>query len=454
MTVNYNQFVRLFGTFFSKYYKELPWYEGLIKSTLSLQEQVEQDLEDMEKSAFRHLVPIYHTKLTHVFDKNESNKDMSPLLYDEPQSYFVEHISEDYWLNAIDKFDNRAVSVQYYRTGLDNVVSIEKIVDRITDPSLVLLPDKDFVIRQGLIEFKTEIPDQRLYLINVKTDESWMYLHFGVLVGLKKDKSSEAYKAIVNTLWDCYNRGGTCSDVFSLIATITGNAIAKSDEAIVSISETVIKTNKNEYPIAQKPCVKVGDSVKAGDNLTDSFDVVEINSLNYSNNMPGVTLKRGILGEGYKGALTFINQLVPVKVKNKRKEFTLFGYPNDEKRFWDGFYENLKENGINPDSVFAAASLYDQINPYRFLVDNALKYHFTFITINNIHYPTEITLSDIGIQKFIPPWNGLIIQISANLFGNITLAADERDTVKINKIHELKGTYSPLFAIKGYLHRI
>jgi hypothetical protein len=411
-------------------------------------------LDELEKSAFRKLIPTHHIERVHVFDKNDSNRDSSALRYDEPNAYFVDNFDSDYWLNAVDKFDQRAITAQYYRPGLDNVVAIEQIVDSLTNPSLVLLPDVDYVVRYGLIEFKTEIPDQRLFLLNVRTDENWIYHHFGVLVGLKKCKSSEHYKAIVNALWDCYNHGGACSDVFRLIAAITGNAVAIANETVVEVTPEVIKTDKNEYPITQKPCVQVGDRVKAGDSLTDAFDVLEINSLNYANSMPGITLRQGMLGEGYKGSLTFINQLIPIEHRNGRQEFNLFGSPSDEKRFWDHFYTRLALDNIDPHTVFSAVALYDRINPYRFLVDYLLKYHFTFIQVKNLSYPTEITLSDVNLNQLLPPLNGLIIQTNSNLEGTLKIAADEADKVELNKRYDIAGIYSPSFAIKGYFHKI
>jgi hypothetical protein len=451
---DYNKFVQLFGTFFSRFYKNLPWYEGLMKATLGLQEQVEQNLDELEKSAFRRLIPTHHIELVHVFDKNDSSKDVSLLRYNEPEAYYTDNFEGDYWLNAVDKYDQRAITVQYYRPGLDNVISIEQIVDNLTKPTLVLLPDIDYVVRYGLIEFKTEIPDQRLFLLNVKTDENWIYHHFGTLVGLKKDESSEYYKAVVNALWDCYNRGGTCSAVFGLIAAITGNAIARADETVIAITPDSIRTDKNTYPITQKPCVQAGDTVEAGDLLTDAFDILEINSLNYPDSMPGITLKRGILGEGYRSSLTFINQLIPVEVKNNRQEFKLFGCPADEKRFWDYFYDYMRQNSIDPYTVFSKVTLYDRINPYRFIVDNLLKYHFTFIQIKNINYPTAVMLSDINLKQFLPPWNGLMIQVNFNLEGALNVTAEEQDKAEITKRYNLTAAYLPLFAIKAYFHKI
>jgi hypothetical protein len=200
--------------------------------------------------------------------------------------------------------------------------------------------------------------------------------------------------------------------------------------------------------------VQAGDGVKAGDSLTESFDTIEINSFNHSDDIPGITLHRSMLGEGYRGSLTFINDVVPLQIKDGQYKFKLFGYPADEKRFWNNFYQNLRQNKIDPHDIFSFAAIRNQINPFRFLVDNALKYHFTFITVKNVKYPTAITLSDVSLQKLLPPWNGLIIQVNADLTGHFRTAADDNDSVTAKKFITLTGNYQPAFAGKGYLHKI
>jgi hypothetical protein len=446
--------IKALGTYWSTYFKEEPWFVGLLSGQLALQKQVEQNLAELELSAYRKYIPVHHTELVWAFTLRLENKNKTPAAI--PRY----GIDDEYCLSPpiIDSTPRCGLPMitdNWYDIGLSNIVSIEKIVDHVINPTITLLPGEDYEIRNNAVVFSRNLLEDKEYLqlfaINVKQDFNWIYKHFGMLVNLKAEESSASYREIVDNVFNCYIGGCSITDVLSLLAVVTGNAVAKEDETVIDVVQDVVTTTKNTYKLPERQiCVVKGDVLYAGDTLTTSFTPIYINTVDHTDELPGIVLGKNQLKHYYRGELCFFNRDEKLFTKHGLKQFALGGWPGDIHEFWKTFHQNCKDNDQNPNTVLCDLAYKGTINPYRFFTDEIGRYHHTFLKIQQENRPTSLDVDDVKIRTLLPPWNTLIIHTEAKLTIDVSLYADEKDEVSSIAV----GLFQMTFSLQHILHKV
>jgi hypothetical protein len=458
MLADLKTLIKALGTYWTTYYKEKPWFVGLMNGQTALQRQAEQNLTELELSAYRKLIPVYHTELVWAFTLRIEDKNKTAAAI--PQY----GISDEYHLippvtDATPRYGVPIITDNWYDIGLTNLVDIESIVDRLVNPTITLKRGKDFEIRNNAVIFYQNLLEDKeslqLFAINAKEDRNWIYRHFGILVHLNAGESSAAFRQIVDDLFNCYIDGCSVLNVLTVLAAVTGNVIAKEEETVIDVAGGVVVTNKNTYHLPDRqPCVAKDSKLRAGDSLTTSFTPIYINTLDRTDELPGVVLGSKQLKHYYRGELCFFNREEQLYSINGLKRFHLGGWPGDTDEFWKTFHKNCEERGQRGNTVLTNLAYKGTINPYRFFTDEIGRYHYTLLKIRQESRPTPLNIDDIRIRTILPPWNALIIHVDTVLQHNMTLSSDANDEVTVtdNSVFETTINLPERTAGKLYCH--
>ena len=309
------------------------------------------------------------------------------------------------------------VPLDVYRIAKPNgLKSARLIFSRVTEASVVLTLNIDFWLDDNYIllkenPFDNPLIDKReilhsdgsikdveitLWVYRGLYDKDAIYNQFGYALGLKLS-SSEGYKSFINAIFDALV-GGTSKQAQQVaIAAATGIPI------VIEASETVqditndsrylnIITDQHvyQYPLGAAAIVSEGDTVQAGDSLTDLLQTFELGRGTEISptDISAITIQSGMLSGDYWQGITFENKTTDLIVQEDVDGYTkvsweLGGFDLDIARFWDtvhaaGIAVNntlamLLDVRDNPSDQPTAASLPTDINPLQFLADNLLR---------------------------------------------------------------------------------
>jgi hypothetical protein len=448
--------VKALGTYWYTYFKDKPWFVGLMKGEAALQKQAEQNLAELELSAYRKYIPVHHTELVWAFTLRPEDRNN---VFAAVPRYGV---SDEYHLlppttAATPHYGLPVAADSWYDIGTANLVDIACIVDHLFNPSIVLKRGTDYEVVNGAVVFAEDpVGDKesiQLFAIRAKEDHEWIYKHFGILVNLKADKSSVAYRQIVDDLFNCYINGGSVIDVLTVLASITGNVLAKDDETVTEITTDTVTTDKNVYRlIDRQPAVQRNDKLRAGDSLTTSFTPVYINTLNHNDELPGVVLGKNQLRHYYRGELCFFNRDEKLYKINGLKRFYLGGWPGDADEFWKTFHQHCEAKGRNGNKVLTELAYKGIINPYRFFTDEIGRYHYTLLKIRQESRPTSLDIDDIKLRSILPPQSSFIIHVDTELTLDLTMSADADDGISAMPMIIFETNSHPVITGKIYCH--
>jgi len=155
----------------------------------------------------------------------------------------------------------------------DEMVDIDKFLcNRIHQPSLVLIKDKDFTIRNKVIRFETnpfdndlipkreirsiagEVTDREIgiWSLNSFWDFESIFKRYGKLIRFHRD-NGEIYKTFINALWELFFGGPTFENIVAGINALIGARIARDNETVISLTtlptENILLTDKNKYSL-------------------------------------------------------------------------------------------------------------------------------------------------------------------------------------------------------------
>jgi len=459
--MNRKQLLKMLGTYWSRHFQDDKTLTGLLEGQLALQKQVETNWEELSLSAFRKHIPVYHTEHVYTLNLDPERRNDTPAAYvrygDSSAAYSEPPVNNaDRWLAICDRFGLPRISTCWYRLPLDGVISVDKIVDNPVSPTIELRNGIDFQIAYDSVTFTVDPcldgKPKELFLVGVKQDLRWIYRHFGYLLNLES-KSSETYRKLVDDIFNAYINGASSVDVFSVLAEVTGNALAKETETVIEVLDQLVTTDKNKYKILPGHTINVreGDKLAPGDSLTNEFTQIHINQLAQPHELPAVLLPKKYLGNEYLYGLAFVNVDVPLFTVNGQSRFVLGGNRNDVERFWKDFEEHcvaltkrqrksgqLKETDpdITVNTVLArCVSQYTQlINPYRFFTEHIGRYHFTLLAIDYVKYPTDLTLDYVPLRQLMPPWSALLIQQKLTIEHSTSISGISDDDIEIEII--------------------
>jgi len=271
----------------------------------------------------------------------------------------------------------------------------------LTDTTLTLRENpfnNSQIAKRDILNAAGEIVDRELvlWLYRGKRDWQTVYKQFGYVLRLKLE-SSEGYKQVINAIFDAFNTGTNIKAQQTILAAVFGVPLVRNAEETVQYitqdrQRLHVITDREVYSYTKTatPLVAVGDVVRAGDSLTDSLQIFELNrgETILSTDVSAITVGPGVLTWGFYGDITFENAETPLTVELDVDGYTkvswpLGGFPTDVDKFWD----DVHQNGIAKNQTLAmlldqrverigqptAAALPTTINPMQFLTANLLR---------------------------------------------------------------------------------
>lgn len=295
------------------------------------------------------------------------------------------------WFNGIDFEIDRLRKLIVFRNNPFN------------DP---LVPTRAVFDKNG-VQVDTEIA---LWVYKGQFDLNNIYTQFGYALGLQLP-SSQFYKDILNAYWDMHLLGPAFNLFEQFLSALSGNPLVVNPQEIVEAIWTdqdnvLVITDMTVYtfPATVVLVVTVGQTVFAGDALSDAVRVNELSGANpdYSI-LPGLSLSADYLSGNFISDLTFRNQTVALQYMGTDTHgktivrFEVDGFPGDVDQFWGTVQANgelpgqktlaeLLDTRANPVGQPGPLNLPPTVNPMRFILTNILTNNLFVIRINQASF--------------------------------------------------------------------
>lgn len=335
----------------------------------------------------------------------------------------------------------------------DGVASVSQIYNRISYPSASLFEGIDFSLntannrlvfsfdpflntnfatRDKLNSNGVQDRELAMWLYLPKIDQKSVQQIYGLPIGVD-GQSGEAYKGLVNTIYDCLILGMSSGRLSKLLGYALNAPVADTTETVEAIHShirKVVVTNKRVYFLSPRsePTVSVGDEVSLGQSLSNALVVKELRRGSDLSEVKAITLGKGFINNEFSYDLTFLNDDTPVDVDDKgpvtELKFKVSGHPFDVDRFW----EIVHANGVKRDRTIAMGldlradkvgnpykeSLPSTINPLQFLINEIIPGGLTLVTIKAEAVPQGIPRLDV-VPDLVSLGNGVFFIFEAPL---------------------------------------
>jgi len=451
------------GSFWAATYEGAFQAERYVFGRGRLEQQTEQITQEAIDSVSRFKVPVYGTDLWLQLILKESdltNVELAASRYGEGR-YF----GNDPDTGLSFQYGVPSPHVGYTFAAPAGLIAAPAIFNRLSDPSLSLLPGLDFTCDRDPVRitfrenpFDNELIPKRniyqgdqvvdreasLWVQRAQIDQGHIFSHFGYVLGLHLP-SSRNYRDLVNGLWDGIVEGGHFLAAATVLAAITDAAgVIGETETVVDIATDsrylLIITDANVYRYSRNASavVAVGDVVRRGDQLSGAVTIHEFNRGEVPADLLAITLDRGYLTEAYYDGITFYNKEVALVVDTSdvftRVSFELGGWPGDVEQFWDLFHlrgvaagqtlAHLLDTRTNKVGEPGVSNLPATINPLRFLIENVLRNNAFVVKLRPKQFgPNALPLWTINqLRRIIPPHIGYIVVVQLDVDeDNITM---------------------------------
>jgi hypothetical protein len=301
--------------------------------------------------------------------------------------------------------------------------------DPFEDPAL---PKRDIYDEAGNI-VDTEVA---LWAYKGKLDLNHVYIHFGYALGLRLE-SSQGYKDLLNAFWDSHVLGQSRDSlrVFlsALVDAPTVIGVTEQVELVRAESESrLIVTDLHVYrvPLSANVLVSEGDTVHAGDPLTDAVEVHELNGANPDFSvLPAFALSPSFLGGQFLSELSLRNrssalEYLGLDIDGKAEvRFEVSGFPNDVERFWELAHARGKAEGRtlanaldereNPVGEPVPLNLPDEVNPLEFMLDNFLRNNLFVIRLRQASFGPKALSPELFrlLRDTVPPHTSYVVYV-------------------------------------------
>lgn len=339
---------------------------GSVQAKAQIENQSVIDLLNLLASMSRFSVPLYHVDNWYpyyVLKSQRNDANTSLLRYNASHNY-----------DAGQFYDVPAARPFSAFPKPENLVDADLIVNRFTDPTLMLNKGMDWMMDDTAVIFNINpfddarvakrpvyqdgvIVDEEalLWIFRGKFDFQTAYKQFGYVIGLRM-QSDKGYRDLMNAVWDGMVGGSRRRDILNAFSAMTGVPLVReSSETVQEIttdsSSRLIITNSNVYkfdPLAV-PIVTVGDVVRRFQPLTDTLQIYQFNRGQTPADLQALALGEGFLSTCFYADLVFENKEVPLTVIEDdptgftRVEWPLGGFPLDVAQFFD----ELHARGVN-----------------------------------------------------------------------------------------------------------
>jgi hypothetical protein len=445
-----NVLISALGSFWSTTYLGAELVEALCAAKLAAHTQTWQDGQELIDAVSRFNVDVLHTENWYELTLRASDvndQQFPSLKFGETGHAFTE-VGPDQFGQQIDR--------KVYAWPLpEGLTTVPLIFNRLTSSSLTLTLGIDYQIQDGYLVFRDNpfdnalIPQTTLFIDNEPADQQLslflfkgqfdhqaVYQQFGYVLGLQLP-SSQAYKDLVNALFDALVLGSTSGVLLAALSAVTGIPTAIGDETVQMIVEevtrTLVITDQRVYSFdpSATVTVAVGQSVHQGDMLTDAMQLFEFNrgQCPAADQLSALTLGKGFLLSGFYADLSFENADTPLIVTTDPDGYTkiswaMTGWPGDPDRFFDELHARGRASGQTlaylldqrpaavRDGEPAAGALPATINPLQFLCQNVLRTHFIVVKIKATAATGGAgTNAAKFLSRIIPPQTALLLVV-------------------------------------------
>lgn len=307
-----------------------------------------------------------------------------------------------------------------------------------------------------------------LWVYRGRFDLRDIYSRFGKQIDIVLD-SSEDYKGLVNALWDMFVLGPATSSMYSYLAALTGVPLIVGPTETVEVVSSdaysqLIITNTAVYrvPFPATVSVAVGDTVSAGQEICDAFQIEELSSANTDYSwLPAVGLAKSFISGPYMAELQFKNKDVTLEYMGLDADgktivqFAVGGFPGDVEFFWEFVQAagklpgqktlaELLDKRANPVGQPGPLNLPLTINPMVFVLANICKNNLFVIRVKPAAFSeTAPGLSMFSrLRKVVPPHTTYVVFVDTELQTeavDLSQAGDENEPGAAEELGLFRG---------------
>ena len=448
-----------------------------------------QDFAETVNSVSVRDIDPFHTELVYpiFIRQSEFSVGIRPLKFGDNAVFGPQPAGRTFKEGATLDFGRKAALAPVFYADLpdDLVDAGTTILNRLHNPSVILINGLDYVFQDGVIVFKEDIFNNDLiakrtaatgdgsadseivlWATNVHIEKLQLYRSFGHLF-FGKSVKGPALKAALKSIFALYSGGPSIARLDSFVAVACGFPVtAEASETVMSIERLgtaqIVITDKAAYSVTPsltlRDSVIVGATLTAGSPLTTATEVIDrVSSPLWWNSIDGITVDKGLMLAGVP-PLGFLNQEYPVTldgtisvngVSRQLCRFYLAGTESGIEAFWD----KTKELGIASDEFLAeilwtGANLVDgngdpdynqdlYVNPMQILND-LIGDSLIIVKIN------EDVTSDVAsmlrlLRQTIPSFCTIIVLININIEDSYSLVSDSETAVEISQLEFVDG---------------
>jgi len=483
---------RALGTFWTQVFQDRDILRGYTAGMADELIQAYYRLTETVNSLSVRNIDVFHTVKWQpvVIKKSEFNK--SPFIFEVGGAVFGTQPAQDpLYAGQLFRFGSPKESSSkstFSFTPKLALTSFGLLADRIVAPSLLLLPGVDVSFEKGVMYFNQDLFSSSalyraalfndtgeratyvdatgavqqdefiiLWAYTAKIDEDELYNNFGTLFDIRLTSSLQ-YKQLLEAVMSLAIGGPTIASLKSVFS------ILCKSPAVLAVTETVediyaddaynhVITDKNayKYPIIMEPntAVEVGDTLHAGDCLTDAVRLIDsvIDPVWWLREFdsPKLALPKHVFAVDVQHQLLFENTESYIDYTPEEGfSFPVQGSPSDVALF--NARINLKEN---KDKLISALYLDKDvatrtaINPLGFVFTNILKNNTILLKLK-FYSESELSLFfDLlpTIQKYLPPHVFILVYVA------FQLATEE--IAELNKGLTIPGFGKQKFCVDG-----
>jgi len=463
--------LHMLGTWWRRWFGDAAQLSALYDGTGLAEYETYLTFLDAIACLSRFDVPIFHTRNWGYLTLLESEmQTTSQILYGTEGLVYTNRDVPSYGFSG---------TIDGYKfTAPDDLAAIPSMMNRIIDPSLVLLNERDYTLTNGSITFndnpfentlipKREILDAAgevvdhqiaMWMHLSEWDLEYVYRHFGYVLNIWME-SSEYYKGFINALWDNMVLGSSRKAFECAWEAMTGVRFAVGNE-VVTFIETFsdrkhVITDKDiyTYSVNSEVLVQEGDELYPGQSIVDTVQIAEPSHLTDWNVVVGVSLGADFLNGSNRSPIVFQNRDVPLEYLGVypdgkvRLEFSVSGDPRDVTDFWHNVHINENVSGTslaemldtrgNKTEIVPEWALAQTINPFQFAMDNILENNIYAVLVKQDGFINgSIGVSATAhLQRHLPPQTTFMVFICMDVVDElIELDTQASDSLSITAL--------------------
>jgi len=413
--------------------------------------QTLQNLTEAINAVSVDLVPIFHREFWVPLHLTEA----SGLTIDEYFIRYAEETSRIYG-NGL-TYGQRASLASMAVPVPTGLVGLEKIFNRIIDPSLSLVNDTDYTVTPSAILFNSDpftnvlipkrdildskgvVVDREILLWGYNGDFDWSHIwtHFGYVLGIR-GTSSDIYKAVIQVFWKSRVSGFTLKFLHQLLAAVTGIPLSiEAQETVLSLGVDQVVTDSHTYAFSNKATITVqpGQILPAGSPVTDGLEITELQpNKTFPAPVTYLILSPDWFSYSLEDLLAFPNASSAVIWLGQdssgiaEARFAVFGKAEDLTAFWESVHAAGKAAGnktvaqlldtrVNKIGEPAQSDLPATINPAQFVSDNLIGPNLFLIQLklDQVMVDTSNLSFLSSIRGVIQPHTAYLILIQASV---------------------------------------